>query len=429
MIYSQDITLDLNTNTSYFVVGAKQGDVNSRLIKVNITENGQDYIIPAKSTAYFRLKKPDGKAVLNEASIDYTTNSITIVLTNQALAVPGRGYADIILYSQNQEILSTVSFILLIMAAPDIINEVTSSNEFNYLQSIVDNANKVIFESEAWSSGTKSMLPLKKDIFEYEVSTDTLICEINEEIFRERVGIYPGATNTYKFTYDGTGWIYTDSDGVNLIPYIDLNDFGITVSGIYYATNSITVTVTDADLQYQNNAKYWANSVKDTKESIDNLDISTIMLDEDEEPFVDKSIIDDITLNYNSTTISNVNINKEVFLSKVDQLGDYTFIYDNGNWQYYNENVNLTQYGITYDGTPEDEDSILVKYNQHTHFDFNIPRGFTGNTNFMTFDIDTATGMLNMYKPSELTQVDFEIIQTGENIGCLGIKIYTGDDY
>lgn len=429
MIYSQEITLDLNTSTSYFVVGAKQGDSNSRLVKVNITENGKTYIIPNKSTAYFRLKKPDGKAILNEANIDYTTNSITFFLSNQALAVPGRGYADIILYGSSQEILSTVSFILLIMAAPDIINEATSSNEFSYLQSIVDNANRIIFESEAWASGTRSSLPLAKDIFEYEVSTETLICQIDKDIFREQVGIFPGATNTYKFTYDGEGWIYTNADGVDSISYVDLNDFGITVSGMYYATNNIIVTVTDADLQYQNNAKYWVDSIKDTKESIDNLDISTTILDEDDEPFVEKSSINDITINYNSANIDNVNIDKDIFLSKADQLGDYIFTYTDGNWYYYNESIDLIEYGITYSGTAADEDTITVHYNQHTHFNFNIPRGLTGNTNFMTFDIDTTTGMLNMYKPAELTQVDFEIIQTGDNIGCLGIRINMGDDY
>jgi len=133
MNYSQDITLDLNTNSCYSVVNAKQGDANSRIIRIFITENGNDYIIPANATAAFRLKKPDGKAILNEAIIDYNTNSISVTLTGQALSASGRGYADIILYGSSQEILSTVSFILIIMSAPDVVDEIVSSNEFTYL--------------------------------------------------------------------------------------------------------------------------------------------------------------------------------------------------------------------------------------------------------------------------------------------------------
>ena len=87
MKYTQDLILDLNANTAYTTIGAKQGDSNSRIIRVFITENGESYTIPVNSTAYFRLRKPDGKAVLNEAVIDYTTNSISAVLTSQQYQV------------------------------------------------------------------------------------------------------------------------------------------------------------------------------------------------------------------------------------------------------------------------------------------------------------------------------------------------------
>ena len=99
MEYIQEITLDLNSNTAYTTVGAKQGDANSRKIRVHITENGKSYTIPSNAMAYFRLRKPDGKAVLNTATIERTSNTVLITLTAQALAVSGRGYADITLYN------------------------------------------------------------------------------------------------------------------------------------------------------------------------------------------------------------------------------------------------------------------------------------------------------------------------------------------
>lgn len=426
MNYSQDITLDLNTNSCYSVVNAKQGDANSRIIRIFITENGNDYIIPANATAAFRLKKPDGKAILNEAIIDYNTNSISVTLTGQALSASGRGYADIILYGSSQEILSTVSFILIIMSAPDVVDEIVSSNEFTYLQTIVDNANIAIHESEAWANGTRDGIPVQENSFEYQIYGSAFTCEIDENIFREKVGIYPGKTSTYKFTYNGVGWLYTDEDGTETSEPVDLNSFGITIFGLCYETNSIRITVTDSDLQYKNNAKYWAEVSTYAKQAIDNLDISTTILSADSEPSVDKYSVDDITVVYSSSTLGTITINNDLFLSKFNDFGNYTFSYTNSIWQYNGKNIDLTACGINYTGTPLNNDYIIINYIEHKHFNFNIPRGLTGDVNFVTFQIDPDTGLLYMYKPDNLTQVDFEIIQNGNNRGCLGVKIYTG---
>jgi len=37
MEYVQELTLELNSNTAYTTVGAKQGDNNSRIIHVHLT--------------------------------------------------------------------------------------------------------------------------------------------------------------------------------------------------------------------------------------------------------------------------------------------------------------------------------------------------------------------------------------------------------
>jgi len=47
----------------------------------------------------------------------------------------------------------------------------------------------------------------------------------------------------------------------------------------------------------------------------------------------------------------------------------------------------------------------------------------------MTFEIDPEDGYLYMYKPRHgVDQVDFEIIGSGENEGCLGVIINTGGE-
>ena len=69
MIYQQEITLELNSNTAYTTVGAKQGDAYTREIAVHITADGIPWTIPNGVVASYRIRKPDGTAVWNEAII------------------------------------------------------------------------------------------------------------------------------------------------------------------------------------------------------------------------------------------------------------------------------------------------------------------------------------------------------------------------
>jgi len=72
-------------------------------------------------------------AVWNEAII--RDNTVVVTLSEETLSVAGRAYADIILYTNSgrAEILSTVSFIIIIMSSPNISEAVASSNEFGYI--------------------------------------------------------------------------------------------------------------------------------------------------------------------------------------------------------------------------------------------------------------------------------------------------------
>ena len=155
MEYTQELILDLNSNAAYTTVGAKQSDHNSRVVKVHIVENGEEYNLVENGVdaAYFRFRKPDGKAIINPAKIN-EDNTITIVFTSQTLSAPGRGYGDVTLM-QGSTILSTVSFIVVIMASPQVAQEAISGNEFGYLQAIVDDSNHIIYEAQAWAVGQR----------------------------------------------------------------------------------------------------------------------------------------------------------------------------------------------------------------------------------------------------------------------------------
>ena len=131
--YTQEITLDLNANSAYTTIAAKQGDDGSRFILVHLTKDNIEYHADPNNQAYFRCRKPDGHSVIDPAVIN-ADGTITVELTAQALAAAGRAYADVVEYSTSDSItVSTASFILIIMSAPNVASDAISSNEFGYL--------------------------------------------------------------------------------------------------------------------------------------------------------------------------------------------------------------------------------------------------------------------------------------------------------
>ena len=362
MEFLQEITLELNSNTAYTTVGAKQGDSASRVIKIHVMEHGEDWQIPIGVTASYRVRKPDGYAVWNDAIIDNTENVVYITLTEQTLAAAGRAYADVLFVSgtgEEKQVLSTVSFIIIIMAAPDIADNVASSNEFSRILDITDNADVVLNEAEAWAVGTKSGVPVIADSFSYAIEGNTFTCSINENIFRAQVGESPGYTRYFIFTCTGipegeTQNHWNVQQGNVTLPDINLADYGITiVSGTPLQSNIIRVVVTDSDIQYQNNAKYYAEQAEDSRQAIEDLTVT-------------EEIINPVE------TGTHIDVEKEII-------------------------------------------SGVVNLN------FKIPKGDTGDVYFMTFDIDWESGELIMYKPDHMSpQVDFSL---NNNDGNLYVEI------
>lgn len=168
VLYTQEITLDINANNAFTTIAAKQGDNGSRYILVHLTKDNIPYEADPQNQAQFRCRKPDGHAVIDLATIN-EDGTITIELTAQALAVAGRAYADVVEYdTASNTTLSTASFILIIMAAPDVADKAISSDEFGYLQQVTNDANTIINEAEAWAIGRRGGTPVSEEDPNYE---------------------------------------------------------------------------------------------------------------------------------------------------------------------------------------------------------------------------------------------------------------------
>lgn len=371
MEFLQEITLELNSNTAYTTVGAKQGDSNSRTIIVHITQNGQDYNLQEQgvTSAYFRFRKPDGKAIINTAPINFEENIISLTFSAQTLAAAGRGYADITLMS-GSSILSTVSFIVIIMSSPQVAGQAVSSNEFGYLNSVVEDATHIIYEAQAWATGTRGTEPVYgEDSFTITKESEVISeVSVDQSAFITKVGSRPGLKRIFSFDYSNDNrWILTlttiegNTEVVSEPEVISqISDYNITIgfSGGINTPNpgdNITINFSESDNTFENNAKYYAEQAAGAKQAIEDLTVDAETVPTEQGASVEKTIIDDV-----------VNLN------------------------------------------------------------FKIPKGDTGDVYFMTFHVDIETGELIMTKPDHISpQVDFVL---NNNDGNLYFEIQESDN-
>lgn len=220
MNFTQNLTLDLNANNAYPVVSAKQGD-SARYLNIYLTKDNIPYHIDESHQFYFRMRKPDGHGVLNPATVSFvriqdedinTTNSyVKVQLTEQILAVAGRGYADLVEYDNNGNVLSSVAFIVNVMAAPSIMNEVVSSAEFKELTELVTEANSLIIESEKWARGTEHGVPADSEYEEVKLQSQSEFDQIKDFLYIKNGDEYELVTSD---TFDPNATYYTLTAGM-----------------------------------------------------------------------------------------------------------------------------------------------------------------------------------------------------------------------
>lgn len=123
----QRIQIELDGSAPFEYVVAKAGEKESRIVEVTLLENKKEFTIPAGTTAKIKYYKPDGKIVLNNATIN--GNVITVTYTEQMLAVSGTGRGEIVLYNRTA-VLRSATYYTKITPTVYKENGLISDNEF-----------------------------------------------------------------------------------------------------------------------------------------------------------------------------------------------------------------------------------------------------------------------------------------------------------
>lgn len=152
MEYTRSIKLDINPSGLPPVIRIKQGDGSARFIEITLLKDNVAWTPESGVVFYFRCEKPDGTALMTDSTtIDPTLNrklinvsggTITVELVAQADAVSGRCKCDLCL-TKNEQVLSTIPFVLDVVASPNTANRIASTDEFAALVEALDKASHV----------------------------------------------------------------------------------------------------------------------------------------------------------------------------------------------------------------------------------------------------------------------------------------------
>lgn len=130
----QQIIVPLDGSPPFEYVIAKEGDINSRIVEITLTEHDVEYVIPEAVTARVKYYKPDGETVLNDCEIK--DNKVIVTYTEQMLVAAGTGYAEIVLYSDNT-VLTSATFYTKIVKSVYKANGLVSDSEHLSLNKIL----------------------------------------------------------------------------------------------------------------------------------------------------------------------------------------------------------------------------------------------------------------------------------------------------
>ena len=215
--------------------------------------------------------------------------------------------------------------------------------------------------------GGENLQNINVDVEMFEIAMD-------DESRNEEIVTHP-ASGEYVFTYNGSNWVYDNEP-------VDMAAYGITYTGEVKVHDQITVTYVEPmeDYEWRQINVQPHTIVTDRVRKVDTL--PTV-------PEIENEIVEYIgttneqytrgffyehnkgetnaSIAYVGTELVNIEIDANVFSASVENIaGTYVFTYNQtlGTWYYTvegsDQSVNIEDFGISYDGTPDDNDVLEV---------------------------------------------------------------------
>lgn len=151
------ITLDVNGKTPQAETKVKQNDTGSHALDITVLDRSQPVDLTG-CRAVFYTRKPSGAVIYNAAQItEASAGRITVDLTSQTLAEPGRLKFEITIYGPDDSILTTLTDESIIVEP--VIREdgaVESTDEFTALTEAMTEVNAVISGAEEQTAAAEA---------------------------------------------------------------------------------------------------------------------------------------------------------------------------------------------------------------------------------------------------------------------------------
>lgn len=227
------LSLDIHSANVGETVNAKKGDTGRKLL-ISLVDGGMPYTIGEDCHAVFTAKKPDGKVVYNDCTIE--KNIIIYEITAQTVSAEGRVNCEIELYGGDGKLITSPKFTIAVFKkvySED--DQVDSSNEFSALAKLVADAQGAIQAAGEMEAAlvikSASGYPVAlKDAAEHKLLDMKVYGKTTQN------GVPTPDTPVNMVSLGGTGTINLFVAGKNILPY-PFYQTTLTLNGVTFTDN------------------------------------------------------------------------------------------------------------------------------------------------------------------------------------------------
>lgn len=166
----QRISLEVSKPNTFKVIVAKQGDYQSRFLKVTFVNDTKKIDIPSSAMVVINALRGDGESK-NFAGEVNTDGTVTVPLTSWMLQFSGIITSDISVIDNNSRRLTTTTFIIEVESAACCDNEISDDENYDILIKLIEDVRELQKNNVAFI--TDETLSLKDGVLSVN-TTDTV---------------------------------------------------------------------------------------------------------------------------------------------------------------------------------------------------------------------------------------------------------------